>query len=35
MTEVEDEFLESVKDHRSPDGSYGIPGEFVTVVGYR
>jgi hypothetical protein len=24
-----------VKDHRSPDGSYGIPGEFVTVVGYR
>jgi hypothetical protein len=35
MKEVEDEFLESVKGHRSPDGSYGIPGEFVTVVGYR
>jgi SAM-dependent methyltransferase len=35
MTEVEGEFLESVKDHRSSDGSYGIPGEFVTVVGYR
>jgi SAM-dependent methyltransferase len=35
MKEVEDEFLESVKGHRSADGSYGIPGEFVTVVGYR
>jgi SAM-dependent methyltransferase len=35
MTEVEGEFLESVKGHRSADGSYCIPGEFVTVVGYR
>jgi SAM-dependent methyltransferase len=35
MKEVEDEFLESVKGHRSADGSYCIPGEFVTVVGYR
>ncbi len=35
MAEVEAEFLDSVKDHRSADGSYRIPGEFVTVVGYR
>ena len=35
MTEVEGEFLDSVKDHRASDGSYRIPGEFVTVVGYR
>lgn len=35
MTEVEGEFLDSVKDHRGSDGSYRIPGEFVTVIGYR
>jgi ubiquinone/menaquinone biosynthesis C-methylase UbiE len=35
MAEVEGEFLDSVKDHRAADGSYRIPGEFVTVVGYR
>ena len=35
MMEVEGEFLDSVRDHRAPDGSYRIPGEFVTVVGYR
>jgi ubiquinone/menaquinone biosynthesis C-methylase UbiE len=35
MKEVESEFLDSVKDHRAADGSYRIPGEFVTVVGYR
>ena len=35
MTEVESEFLDSVKDHRASNGSYRIPGEFVTVVGYR
>jgi hypothetical protein len=35
MAEVEAEFLASVKNHRQPDGSYRIPGEFVTVVGYR
>ena len=35
MKEVEAEFLDSVKDHRASDGSYRIPGEFVTVVGYR
>lgn len=35
MAEVEQEFLASVKDHRASDGSYRIPGEFVTVVGYR
>jgi hypothetical protein len=35
MAEVEGEFLESVKDHRASDGSYRIPGEFVTVIGYR
>ena len=35
MAEVEREFLASVKDHRAADGSYRIPGEFVTVVGRR
>jgi SAM-dependent methyltransferase len=35
MAEVEQEFLASVKDHRAADGSYRIPGEFVTVIGYR
>jgi SAM-dependent methyltransferase len=35
MAEVEGEFLESVRDHRTSDGSYRIPGEFVTVIGYR
>ena len=35
MAEVEQEFLASVKDHRAADGSYRIPGEFVTVVGRR
>jgi hypothetical protein len=35
MAEVEQEFLDSVRDHRAADGSYRIPGEFVTVVGWR
>lgn len=35
MDEVSAEFLESVKDCRSADGSFRIPGEFVTVIGYR
>lgn len=35
MTEVEGEFLDSVKDHRAADGGYRIPGEFVTVIGNR
>lgn len=35
MQEVEAEFLASVQDCRAADGSYRIPGEFVTVVGYR
>ena len=35
MREVEAEFLDSVRDHRTADGSYSIPGEFVTVTGYR
>lgn len=35
MKEVEAEFLDSVKDHRGSDGSYRIPGEFVTVAGLR
>jgi SAM-dependent methyltransferase len=35
MKEVEGEFLGSVRDHRAADGSYRIPGEFVTVIGYR
>jgi SAM-dependent methyltransferase len=35
MREVEGEFLESVRGHRASDGSYRIPGEFVTVIGYR
>lgn len=33
--EVCQEFLISVSDHKRPDGSYGIPGEFVTVSGVR
>jgi SAM-dependent methyltransferase len=35
MQEVEAEFLASVRDCRASAGSYRIPGEFVTVVGYR
>lgn len=35
MAEAEGEFLESVKDYRSADGSHRIPGEFVTVIGWR
>ncbi|WP_162914129.1 class I SAM-dependent methyltransferase [Taklimakanibacter lacteus] len=35
MAEVEQEFLHSVRDHRSSDGRYLIPGEFVTVRGRR
>ncbi|MGE3875857.1 MAG: class I SAM-dependent methyltransferase [Parvibaculaceae bacterium] len=35
MTEVENEFLASVRDYRAADGRYLIPGEFVTVVGWR
>jgi ubiquinone/menaquinone biosynthesis C-methylase UbiE len=35
MAEVENEFLASVRDFRSADGRYFIPGEFVTVVGSR
>ncbi len=35
MKVVEIEFLDSVRDHRNSDGSYRIPGEFVTVSGYR
>jgi hypothetical protein len=31
--EVCAEFLASVADHRMPDGTYEIPGEFVTVAG--
>ena len=30
---VEGNFLDSVADHRLSDGSYEIPGEFVTAVG--
>ena len=30
-SEVCEEFLESVAAHRNPDGSYHIPGEFVSV----
>jgi len=33
LSEVEAEFLASVKDHRLADGRYRIPGEFVTVAG--
>jgi ubiquinone/menaquinone biosynthesis C-methylase UbiE len=35
MAEVEKEFLASVREHRSADGRYLIPGEFVTVAGWR
>jgi ubiquinone/menaquinone biosynthesis C-methylase UbiE len=35
MAEVEREFLASVQDHRTEDGRYLIPGEFVTVSGVR
>jgi SAM-dependent methyltransferase len=35
MAEVEAEFLDSVRQHRRADGSYRIPGEFVTVSGVR
>lgn len=34
-TEVCDAFLASVAAHKAPDGSYAIPGSFVTVVGQR
>jgi len=33
MAEVEREFLASVAAHRQADGSYRIPGEFLTVSG--
>ncbi len=35
MAEAQGEFLDSVRNHRAADGSYKIPGEFVTVVGFR
>jgi len=35
MGEVEGEFLASVREHRTDDGRYRIPGEFVTVAGRR
>jgi SAM-dependent methyltransferase len=35
LAEAGEEFLASVAAYRSPDGSYRIPGEFVTVVGRR
>jgi ubiquinone/menaquinone biosynthesis C-methylase UbiE len=35
LAEVENEFLASVQDHRTADGRYLIPGEFVTVAGVR
>ena len=31
--EVESAFLESVLKYRHADGSYAIPGEFLTVMG--
>lgn len=31
MSDVRSEFLQSVANHRNDDGSYSIPGEFVTV----
>lgn len=34
-SEVQHEFLASVRSHRQNDGSYRIPGEFVTVTGRR
>lgn len=33
--QVDEEFLASVADHRQADGSYAIPGEFVTVTGVK
>ena len=33
VAQVRDEFLASVAEHRHADGSYSIPGEFVTVCG--
>lgn len=33
LAEVESEFIASVRAHRSADGRYLIPGEFVTVAG--
>lgn len=35
LAEVEREFLASVANFREVDGSYKIPGEFVTVLGWR
>jgi ubiquinone/menaquinone biosynthesis C-methylase UbiE len=35
LAEVERDFLASVEQHRAADGRYLIPGEFVTVVGWR
>jgi ubiquinone/menaquinone biosynthesis C-methylase UbiE len=35
LSEVEREFLASVASHRTADGGYRIPGEFVTVAGRR
>jgi len=35
LAEVEAEFLASVKDYRTAQGGYRIPGEFVTVAGNR
>lgn len=35
MAEVEGAFLASVRDYRTADGRYLIPGEFVTVAGSR
>ncbi|MBE9637290.1 class I SAM-dependent methyltransferase [Salipiger mangrovisoli] len=32
---VQAEFLASVRQHRQPGGSYGIPGEFLTLRGLR
>lgn len=35
MAEVEQEFLASVAPHRDANGSYNIPGEFLTISGQR
>lgn len=35
LAEAGQEFVASVAAHRSPDGRYLIPGEFVTVAGHR
>jgi hypothetical protein len=35
LADVEKEFLASVSSHRTADGRYLIPGEFVTVTGLR